>query len=625
MSLWWYTLSEAPTLTILAGDAVREPVAYGGLFSQPGTITPPLVARVFSPSDPVTEVVTLDQAHSQSFLDQLNEPGSGSLTLQNDDPDLALISDGDLIRVEHYGWAALSFLAQDFTRVSVDQGEEASEATTLSGPGHLALLEGARVYPARGIGALPAEEDRRFNWSSVDFDDSSWTTATVMVLQGENDPGLNPQWYGIDPDPPGPVGWPDPTAAWVWASSGTPDASPPGFCYLRVDFPVPPAVAEAVIFATIDNGGDLAFDGQMLLEGMNDWEHVFTAVVEVDEGVHTIAVAGGNTPLPDGSGSGPGGVLVAVYARNPDGSLGDLLTHTDDTWQIIEFPGYAPGMTPTEVLRHVVEEAQARGELAGITLNFSDGHDSDGVPVPATADIATKTGTDVLTLVRELTGGPYLDVWMAPGGLELWAWVKGGRGQLTGVDFTPGVNLAHLEHQRVASLTNALLVRWHSGWHEVTDPVSIAAHGRHGGLLGLGSAQSIAEVERIATEQLGIYANPRTAILCELEPVDETDRPYPGFLVGDTVTVPDEAGEPTLERVLALTVAQDDDGQLSYAPELKDLLLEEQERHEQALKKMSEGTMRGDSKVASPVSQLNTSGSSKDCCPPQPVKGPPPT
>jgi hypothetical protein len=83
-------------------------------------------------------------------------------------------------------------------------------------------------------------------------------------------------------------------------------------------------------------------------------------------------------------------------------------------------------MTPGEVLRHVIEEAQARGGLPSVELAFTDETDSDGVPWPETTDIATKVGYDLWTFFKELCA-TYIDLWMEPASFRLWAWNKGGR------------------------------------------------------------------------------------------------------------------------------------------------------------------------------------------------------
>lgn len=162
-------------------------------------------------------------------------------------------------------------------------------------------------------------------------------------------------------------------------------------------------------------------------------------------------------------------------------------------------------------------------------------------------------------------------------------------------------------------MINSLLVRWGGGWAEVRDDAAIAALGRRSeALLGLGAAQSIAEVNRIATRQLEIYRDPRTAI--KVSPIIAGPETVPRL--GDRVTVPDMDGTPVLERVMARTFSEDEDGVITMAADVRDVLLSRAERWEQAIKKMSDGTIRGDSKVATPASQVDLPDPS--CCPPVP-------
>lgn len=155
-------------------------------------------------------------------------------------------------------------------------------------------------------------------------------------------------------------------------------------------------------------------------------------------------------------------------------------------------------------------------------------------------------------------------------------------------------------------MINALLVRWSKGWHEVIDADSIAAHGRHEALLGLGAVESVEELERIAGRQLDAYGTVREEIAGNLAPVGAADTPYVAFEVGDTIGVPASDGSPSQERVTALTVAEDENGQLTWVPELRDVLLTQAERLEQGLKKMADGTLGGESRVATPTGQITT-------------------
>lgn len=624
------------TGTIRLASINRAPTTYGPLITH-GTAPAPLGVEVLRINGAnLDHITTLTQSKERTWHDQLNDPGTASVTLYNRDPDLTLIQPDDLLRFEHYGYAALCMLARDFTHEAIAQEEEAAQVTKISGPGHLAILDKSLVYPERSLTSRPTSEDRHFTWFSPSFDISSWPHAAVMTDQGNSDTASNPLWANK------PEEWPDPTASWIWDPSGTTDDAPDGgpydgldsfgnpllrsgLCLARHDFNMPND-GRLIIYATVDDYGILYFDGVPILEEIHDWQRTFTVDVnDVSAGTHTIAMWGENTYQPWND-HNPAGMLCAVYAYRDDGSVGTLLDHTSTDWQLLGYPDVLPGPTPTQVIRIAVEEAQARGELLGVRLMFTDDTDSDGEPVTRVAEaelrdggITTKVGTDLLTFFAKELAETYVDLWMAPGGLELWAWNRDGRGRQSPVSFERAVNLTTLSHHRQSTMANVLLIRYHGGWTEIRDDASITARGRRTQLLTLGAAQTKDEAERIGREQLAIYADERVAITAGLRPRVSSDRPYPGFLVADHVSVPAYDGTSANERVIGLTITEDENGTVTYVPELKDPILTTQERHEANLKKMADGTVSGTSSVATPVSP-SVPAQTPNCCPPVPTK-----
>lgn len=144
----------------------------------------------------------------------------------------------------------------------------------------------------------------------------------------------------------------------------------------------------------------------------------------------------------------------------------------------------------------------------------------------------------------------------------------------------------------------------------MTRPDAITAYGRKEAFLALGAVQARDEMTTVSTQQLAIFGDPRTEIAADLEHVDDTDTPYVAFGIGDRVTVPDIPGRgPSLERVTSITVAVDENGHVTYAPELRDPLLDERERFVETVTKMANGSLGGDSKVATPAAFVSsTSG-----------------
>lgn len=152
-------------------------------------------------------------------------------------------------------------------------------------------------------------------------------------------------------------------------------------------------------------------------------------------------------------------------------------------------------------------------------------------------------------------------------------------------------------------IVTALLVSWTGGWHDVTDAGAVARWGRKEAMLGLGAVEELSEVETVSREQLVTFGDPLTEISCDTFPVGEPDTPYVGYRPGDMVTVPGRAGNPPLaERVQSITATMDDDGRVTYATELRDVLMDDRERFAENLTKLANGSIGGYSKVAQPTS-----------------------
>lgn len=605
-----------------AATAIAGAHVFGPLPEDPAE----LAAAVYRRPDLNDPIVTLDTPTALGFRDPLNDIGSGELTLKNDDPDLALIQFGDIVRFTRRGYAAFAAVITDDLAVIIDPNEEAGQATVLSGPGHLAIIDEARVYPARGLEQLPVEIDRLFNWAGLDYDDTHWRGATSMGIQSADS-----LWWMYDDGDPMPEDWPYPDAHWIWAAIGTQEWAPEGSCYFRQTFTVPEGVPKVRIYFTCDDSGQLYIDGQKVYDTDNQGnipEQVRSDVlIDVTPGDHLIAVHGYNVADPEGDElHNPAGVLVAVFPVDATGiTTSDTpLTYTDESWKIVEYPPFPPGMTIGEILIVAIEEAQARGSLLGLTPMFTRDIDSDGVPWTETPDVATKVGESYLVFARELIES-YCDLWMAPAGLELHAWVPGGRGETRDITYHPPTdttdpltgNLQSLVHHTVVSPGDAMLVRWAGGWTERTDPDAVDTYGRRETLLSLGAIQSRGEAHRITDRQLGKFSTPRTAIEAGILPIDDTDTPYLAYRPGDSITVPGRTG-PAVERVVAIGCVLED-GKVLDTVEFKDPLLTDEERFDLTLEKMADGTLRGDSKVATPVAQ--TDYPRPTCCPPQPPDG----
>lgn len=411
---------------------MRLPGAIGRAVGEP---VPPWQATLRHRANPAAVVAELDEVSALAWQDQLNEPGSASLRLPNDHPALADLAPSDLVLIEVGGWAAFTLLCREAQRVAVAPGEESDQLTTISGPGSLAILEEAVIYPILPLGHWPIEEDRLFSWPAIDYRDDWWDDAVVMARW--DDPTFWAEGAVIG-NAPAPTDWPDPDGTWIWDAASTWRWSPAGTVYFRGTFNVPAGVSQLAVFLAGDDVAHLYFDGARLAENtwqQDAWRATQEPVAQVSEGLHVIGVECANGP-PDPALPGdhnPGGILVTVYGLGPGGvRIEPPLFRSDASWVCLARPPQPPGMTAGEALLRCIYEAQARGALTGLVCAFDFLVDSDGVPWPTLGDVATKVGTDVLTFARELSL-TYLDFAMAPAGLTLYAWVRDGRGDVIDV------------------------------------------------------------------------------------------------------------------------------------------------------------------------------------------------
>jgi hypothetical protein len=371
-----------------------------------------------------------------SWQDTLSEEGSGSisfpLNVPNDEgtmipnPEIADFNylGIDVITLELNGVKFFSFLLTEVESVVVDPSNRSNEKITLTGPGIMGGLTKAVVYPARGVGMEPMEEDHPFNWTSVEYDDTSWTPVNILgTIQLMSDfisfltSGVlvfHQQFDGADITSA--IAYPGDTIFHSAVANPIEHDT-----YVRQTINVTLAGTYTGNFTTNDIG-DFHVDGQEIAT-INGTAQDSTFVIKLSEGEHTIAwhvhkwfdspffgtlnpVYGGwnlyygggifQSPLPSYSGdSSAVATRVTVGVRTAGGDV----------------PEYPPGMTVGKVLLIVLQAAQARGAIPWAGWDFSDVTDSGGNPWPVVANISTKTGTDLLTFFKEVTQ-TYVDLRM---------------------------------------------------------------------------------------------------------------------------------------------------------------------------------------------------------------------
>lgn len=144
----------------------------------------------------------------------------------------------------------------------------------------------------------------------------------------------------------------------------------------------------------------------------------------------------------------------------------------------------------------------------------------------------------------------------------------------------------------MSSLVNALLVRHSQGFVWVEDTGSEAAYWRSEKFLQLSGAKSADEASRVADALLVGLASPRVEIVAGIE-TSSGDEPYTNFNVGDTITVPDMSGAPVGERVVGLSVSEDDDGNITWVPQLGSPVDQYEQRIDRVVQRMNSGSLSG--------------------------------
>lgn len=357
------------------------------------------------------EIGELENSHSRSWQDQLNDCGSGQITLDNDDPDVDACALDTIIRFDLDGEPAFAFLVEKKVRYSIHDEEEISEVTEIKGRGTLAIWDRIVVYPEAPLDWQPFADDRLFSFASIAFDDSGW--APTVETAGEF----------VYPDD-----WPDPAAAFIWDRDllGVGVYAPAGPVYFRKAFTT--VVDQMVeLRAAADDAFDAYVDGVRLLsDGPYATGRSQSVQFRLSPGDHLLAVRANN------ANALKAWLLLTLMVANSDGTLGAVVVDTDDTWLCDAYPATPPGFTAGAIIRTLFDEAQARGAIPDVTLGFTDTLDSDGVAWPDAPDVAFRVGLDGLSALRQLAE-TYVDIVHTPDALHLNAYVAGGRGAGTAV------------------------------------------------------------------------------------------------------------------------------------------------------------------------------------------------
>ncbi|RJQ25430.1 MAG: hypothetical protein C4589_11205, partial [Peptococcaceae bacterium] len=261
------------------------------------------------------------------------------------------------------------------------------------------------------------------------------------------------------------------------------------------------------------------------------------------------------------------------------------------------------------ILKILIEEAQARGALTGVVIDFTASEDSLGNPWDDSTDISFHAGTPLLGVIEKLCEGMGIfDIEMTPG-LKLKAYKnQKGIDKSDTIRYRPAQGLlSHQNHSDAAKITNILLVEGESGSIvEVAHPTSPGVWGRREGYLQARNVpDDVTQLQNYGNMMLKDSADAEWGIQAEVDwwPYE----PFEDYQLGDWlwVTIPpagsDTTGFDGKLRVKGFTVEEDDEtAHLTATLELNNIILERQIKIAQLVERLAMYST-GDSVLSSPA------------------------
>jgi hypothetical protein len=222
-----------------------------------------------------------------------------------------------------------------------------------------------------------------------------------------------------------------------------------------------------------------------------------------------------------------------------------------------------------QIMKTLFDEAQARGALAELNIDFSNSLDSNGDAYAETLTVDESVGSSLLNVAarhQELA----VDVRVTPN-LVLKYVNERGSDLTTGANpvvFRVGWNVGELLEERTGPVHNAVLLSSGaaSPFSTESDATSISTYGRRETFLSLSSTEDGALVTLAGQNLLDEVKNPGDGITIQVNDVGPIA--YLDYNIGDTVVVVDAAGARKNLRVQSIAVSVDESGRPTFVPEL---------------------------------------------------------
>lgn len=562
------------------------------------------------------------------FQEMLNAPGSGSVTVHQDDDVLrslsaqidptgndpfALLAFGNVIKFWLGTQCVCAIRIQERVSNIVSDAEEAGRLLTVSGPTVLFMLEDFSVkFGGNNYNdSVLSGENRIFGWNSKSSPAGGWVSNpklgtawghhinsnTMKNPPGKGGAAAKRPKYSLFKKKKGKV-WPTKAASkWMWISQNAsknggwkPPQKINGLHYYRKNINIVNGSALYRITAAADDRYTIYVDGEAFLRnvGNESYKTIKKKNIRLTKGSHTIAVVVQDRGWKNGDKAGDqnDAFLFSLQRLNSKGKGVQTILASNGTWQAHHGP-QPPGWNTPAIFRTVLAEAQARGNESaqafqpGFTKTNDSNNQAWGVGARA---VAVKVGTSALNLQAQFSESNRFDVWIDPTTtpMTLHAAVKRGRELQSSIALIPGYNLISWSVTETDEIKNAILVQYDEGgdWVYVEEPASIERYGHREGYIE-GGGYTTADAAIInATSIIEDVASPaRTGESPDI--VSFKGESYSGgliarqgavpfidFTVGDSISAPRIDGSMASHRVLSLTCTEDENGRLTFDPEL---------------------------------------------------------
>jgi len=255
--------------------------------------------------------------------------------------------------------------------------------------------------------------------------------------------------------------------------------------------------------------------------------------------------------------------------------------------------------TASTVLRKLIQEAQARGGVKGLSIGWENDKDSLGNTFTESINLSFRVGTPLTEVLTKFTDGlGYFDIEMTPD-LRLKIYKNKGEDLHEEIIYRPGqAILSHQNQSDGTNLVNEVLIEGSEKSIAVAShSLSQANYGRREGylsasnLLGGLSEYGQAYLSRAAFPTWGIQGTVTTITDTEGRKI----KPFESYLIGDWIGwhIPpegsDEIGFEGILRVKGVTVSEDNDtGNLKYTLDLHNAMLEHEIKLTQKVERISQ-------------------------------------